>query len=64
MKFKSANNRDRWKYVQWLQHQLWTRWNNEYSVELQQRHKWQETLENAKPGDIVAVKDEDLAPRN
>lgn len=61
---KVTDHRDRWKQVQWLQHQLWTKWNNEYLVELQQRHKWQEAAENAKAGDIVAVKDEDLAPRN
>lgn len=61
---KLSNHRNRWIYVQTLHQQLWERWNTEYLIELQQRHKWQENSENAKTGDLVAVKDEDMAPRN
>lgn len=49
-----TDHRDRWKHDQFRQNQL----------HLQQRYKWQERAQNAKQGDIVAIKDEDLAPRN
>lgn len=58
------NYRNRWTLVQTLTEQLWRRWSTEYLVELQQRHKWKENSVNAKPGDIVAVKDENLGQRN
>lgn len=61
---KLTNHPNRWIYTQTLYSQLWDRWNTEYLVELQQRHKWQESSENAKPGDLVAVRDEDLKPRS
>ncbi len=53
----------RWKRVQFLANEFWTRWRKEYLLSLQQRNKWNKNRRNAKINDIVLLQD-DLAPRN
>lgn len=53
----------RWKRVQFLANEFWTRWRKEYLLSLQQRSKWTKSRRNTKINDIVLLQD-DLAPRN
>lgn len=53
----------RWKRVQFLANEFWTRWRKEYLMSLQQRNKWHKSRRNAQKNDIVLLED-DLAPRN
>ncbi|XP_056603346.1 uncharacterized protein LOC130420207 isoform X2 [Triplophysa dalaica] len=53
----------RWKRVQFLSNEFWTRWRKEYLLNLQQRSKWNKDRRNAKVNDIVLLQDDD-APRN
>lgn len=54
--------RKRWRKLQYLANEFWTRWRKEYLLNLQQRQKWQKKHRNAKINDIVIVQD-DTAPR-
>ncbi|KAL3989127.1 hypothetical protein ACER0C_013445 [Sarotherodon galilaeus] len=55
--------RKRWRKVQYLANEFWTRWKREYLLNLQQRGKWYKTQRNAKINDIVMLMDNSL-PRN
>ena len=55
--------RRRWRQVQHLANEFWTRWKKEYIQSLQERQKWNHKKDNIQVGDIVLVKDENL-PRN
>ncbi|XP_051816280.1 uncharacterized protein LOC127537608 [Acanthochromis polyacanthus] len=55
--------RKRWRSVQQLANEFWSRWKKEYLLNLQQRQKWHKTQRNARTGDVVIVQD-DFAPRN
>ncbi|KAK0141236.1 hypothetical protein N1851_021750 [Merluccius polli] len=53
----------RWKRVQFLANEFWTRWKKEYLLNLQQRSKWNKNRRDTKVNDIVLLQN-DLAPRN
>ncbi|XP_026066740.1 uncharacterized protein LOC113048964 [Carassius auratus] len=53
----------RWKRVQFLANEFWTRWRKEYLLNLQQRSKWNKSRRNTKINDIVLLQD-DLSSRN
>ena len=53
----------RWKRVQFLSNEFWSRWRKEYLLNLQQRSKWNKSRRNAKVNDIVLLQD-DAMPRN
>ncbi|XP_053272740.1 uncharacterized protein LOC128430658 [Pleuronectes platessa] len=55
--------RKRWRRVQLLANNFWSRWKKEYLLNLQHRQKWVKDCRNAKVDDIVLLKDE-LTPRN
>ena len=55
--------RKRWKAVQYLANQFWSRWKKEFLVTLQQRNKWQCEKRNFQVGDVVLLKEENC-PRN
>ncbi|KAK7104060.1 uncharacterized protein [Littorina saxatilis] len=55
--------RKRWRRVQFLAQQFWSRWRKEYILALTQRQKWLHPKRNLKVGDVVLVKDQEL-PRN
>ena len=63
--FQSADLycRNRWRRVQHLANEFWSRWRKEFSLSLQQRQKWLEPHRNLCVGDIVIIRDEHL-PRN
>ena len=55
--------RKRWRRIQYVANEFWTRWRQEYLSNLQSRSKWLQTRRNMQIGDVVMVKDETL-PRN
>ena len=54
--------RHRWRRVQHLANEFWSRWRKEYLQNLQARPKWNERV-NLKVGDVVITKDDNV-PRN
>lgn len=52
---------NRWKFVQRMTQHFWKIWSREYLSRLQQRPKWLHSSKNLKPGDLVLLKDENLA---
>lgn len=54
----------RWRQVQQLANEFWTRWRREYLQELQARAKWNKIKRNLKINDIVLLKDEDMLRGN
>ncbi|KAK6195425.1 hypothetical protein SNE40_000861 [Patella caerulea] len=55
--------RKRWRRVQHLADEFWSRWKKEYLVSLQERQKWTQPVRNLQINDIVIIKDDNL-PRN
>ncbi|KAL7882591.1 hypothetical protein SRHO_G00002490 [Serrasalmus rhombeus] len=55
--------RKRWRKVQYLSEQFWSRWRREYLTNISLRQQWHTTRRNVQVGDIVIVKDENT-PRN
>ena len=53
--------RKRWRRVQFLSDQFWSRWRKEFIPTLQERKKWNKPEENLKEGDIVLLTDESIA---
>ena len=49
------NPRERWREVQELISQMWSRWLKEYSPMLNARPKWTDVVKGLKKGDIVLV---------
>ncbi|XP_030849893.1 uncharacterized protein LOC115927770 [Strongylocentrotus purpuratus] len=56
-------SRKRWRRVQHLINEFWDRWRKEFLQNLQTRQKWTRPRRDAKIGDIVIMKEENL-PRN
>ena len=56
-------SRKRWRRVQFLANEFWTRWRKDYLQSLQPRQKWIATRRNLQVDDIVLVKD-DNSPGN
>jgi len=50
--------RRRWRHVQYVADQFWSRWMNEYLPTLQLRQKWLTSYKNLRVGDIVLVAQE------
>lgn len=55
--FESADlySRKRWRRVQHLAQEFWSRWTKEYLMTRQTRSKWQDHKKNIKIGDIVII---------
>jgi hypothetical protein len=52
----------RWRYQQRLLKEIWTRWTNEYLLELNVMKKWVDIQKNVQVGDVVLIA-EDNQPR-
>ena len=50
--------RRRWRRVQYLAEQFWSRWKCEYLQSLQTRTKWNKAEPNIRQGDIVMIKED------
>jgi len=55
--------RRRWRRVQHLANEFWSRWRADFLPTLQERRKWTTPRDNLREGDVVLVIDED-APRS
>ena len=55
--------RRRWRQVQHLANEFWSRWRKEFINSLQPRQKWNHRRRNFQINDVVMIKDENL-PRN
>ncbi|KAL1268410.1 hypothetical protein QQF64_033773 [Cirrhinus molitorella] len=55
--------RKRWRRVQFLSEQFWSRWRKEYLANISLRQQWHAPKRNVQVGDVVIVK-EDNIPRN
>jgi hypothetical protein len=49
--------RKRWRRVQYLVDQFWSKWKSVYLSSLQERNKWKDSKRNVAVGDVVLVKD-------
>ena len=56
-------SKKRWRRVQYLANEFWTRWRKDYLQSLQPRQKWMSKRRNLQVDDIVVVMD-DNSPRN
>lgn len=54
-------HRSQWKRVQALASMFWSRWRQEYLPTLQCRRKWNEDRRNLEKGDVVLLKDSQIA---
>ena len=52
--------RRRWRAVQYLANEFWSRWRKEYLLNLQQRQKWNSVHPNLCVGDVVLLVDDDV----
>ncbi len=52
----------RWRRVQYLVEQFWSRWKREYLMNISTRQKWHTTRRNLKVDDLVIIKED--TPRN
>ena len=52
--------RKRWRRVQHIANEFWTRWRREFLLALQKREKWVEFQRNFTVGDVVIIKNEDV----
>lgn len=55
--------RKRWRHVQYLAEQFWSRWRKEYLVNIATRQRWHTPRKNLQVNDIVMERDDGL-PRN
>ena len=51
----------RWRQVQHLTNEFWKRWRSEFLQSLQPRQKWNAKKQNFEEGDVVLLKNKDLA---
>ena len=54
---KDCYNKRRWRQVQFIADQFWSRWTKEYLVNLQTRQKWFDRKQNLKQDDLVLIVD-------
>lgn len=52
----------RWQLVQQMYQHFWQRWHDEYIMTLANRPKWRQRERNFQVGDLVLVKEENVAP--
>ncbi|XP_034382324.1 uncharacterized protein LOC117726257 [Cyclopterus lumpus] len=50
----------RWRHVQYLAEQFWSRWRKEYLANIALRQRWHTPRRNLQVGDIVMMKEEDV----
>lgn len=52
----------RWRKLNWLQQQFWTRWSNEYLHTLQNKSKWTISSKNISVNSLVLLQEDNLPP--
>ncbi|XP_037050902.1 uncharacterized protein LOC119084808 isoform X2 [Bradysia coprophila] len=59
---KGVGVKERWNVVQRIYRDFWDAWSKEYLNQLQHRPKWQGQKKNFKEGDVVLLKEDNIAP--
>ncbi|XP_045501426.1 uncharacterized protein LOC123698718 [Colias croceus] len=59
---QNISHLERWKTVQKMVNEFWTRWSKEYLVTMAHRQKWTTKTPEPNIGDIVVLRDEQLPP--
>jgi len=54
---KDVYARKRWRRVQYLTEQFWSKWKKEYLLNLHERQKWVRPCRNVQVGDVVMIVD-------
>ncbi|XP_036347246.1 uncharacterized protein LOC118756600 [Rhagoletis pomonella] len=57
-----SNRIKQWLWVRHVHQKFWQRWSEEYLSTLQTRNKWQKPTRDVRRGDVVLVRNENLAP--
>ena len=52
--------RKRWRRVQYIAEQFWSRWKKEYLQSLNNRQKWSKPRRNVRVGDVVLLRDDEV----
>ncbi|XP_052740239.1 uncharacterized protein LOC128198497 [Bicyclus anynana] len=60
----SSSSLDRYKRLEKVRQQFWSRWQKEYISELQQRTKWRTSHDKLSEGDLVLLQEDNVAPLN
>jgi hypothetical protein len=60
--FRSLNLLHRWHLCQALIRHFWQRWSKEYIVHLQKFAKWHRPQKNLTVGDVVVLREDNMAP--
>ncbi|XP_049336713.1 uncharacterized protein LOC125802504 [Astyanax mexicanus] len=50
----------RWRHVQYLAEQFWSRWRKEYLATIATRQRWHSPRRNVQTGDVVMLRDDNL----
>ena len=58
-----VHSKKRWRRIQHIANEFWSRWRKEYLQSLQERQKWTSKRRNFRVDDIVLLKQSDI-PRN
>ena len=58
----NCNRLSRWQTYQQQLQQFWQRWSADYLQDLQQRQRWQRTVPNLQPGDLVLLREDNTTP--
>lgn len=61
---ENENRLSRWQLCTRMKQEFWNKWSNDYLSSLQIRSKWKEERENLKEGDLVLLKEDNMAPLN
>lgn len=61
---KQTSLLSRWNLIQRMYQDFWKIWSTEYLSRLQQRTKWKVEQDGVKNGDLVLIKNENMAPTN
>ena len=62
LSYQSMTVLRRWYLVQSIVRHFWTRWSNEYLINLRRLTKWQHPTRNISEGDVVVLQEDGLVP--
>ena len=62
LSYRSFSVLRRWHLCQFLVHQFWKRWSNEYLTSLRRANKWLLPSRNIQPDDVVVLQEDNLVP--
>ncbi|KAI5747455.1 hypothetical protein M8J77_014784 [Diaphorina citri] len=61
---QNTNRLSRFQLIDHMMQSFWKRWSSEYLTQLQVREKWHSSSSSVKPGMVVIIRQENMAPLN